>query len=113
MPLKETVLLCAVHRKRGASIDDIAEVTGFKRATVHSILRRFHERGISGKDAIKQTGRPAFLTLKQRKDLVRQLEKGPPKNRNGVWSTKEVKEHIKEKYGVEYTTVHVWELLKA
>jgi transposase len=106
-------LLCAVNRKRGASIDDIAEITGLKRATVHSILRRFQERGISGKDAIKQTGRPAFLTLKQRKDLVRQLEKGPPKNRNGLWSTKEVKEYIKEKYVVEYTTVHVWELLKA
>ena len=74
---------------------------------------RFQERGISGKDAIKQTGRPAFLTLKQRKDLVKQLEKGPPRNRTGLWSTKEVQEYIKEKYGVEYTNVHMWELLKA
>jgi transposase len=106
-------LLCAIHRKRGQSIDGIAEITGLKRATVHSILCRFQERGINGKDAIKQTGRPPFLTLKQRKDLVRQLEKGPPKNKNGLWSTKEVKEYIKEKYGIEYTTVHIWELLKA
>jgi transposase len=106
-------LLCAIHRKRYASIDEIAEITNLKRATVHSILRRFQERGIDGKDAIKQTGRPPFLTLKQRKDIVKQLEKGPQENRNGLWSTKEVKEYIKEKYDVEYTTVHIWELLKA
>lgn len=105
-------LLCAIHRKRDASIDGIAEITNLKRATVHSILRRFQERGINGKDAIKQTGRPPFLTLKQRKDIVKQLEKGPQENRNGLWSTKEVKEYIKEKYNVEYTTVHIWELLK-
>lgn len=106
-------LLCAIHRKKAASLDDIAEITNLKRATVHSILRRFQERGINGKDAIKQTGRPPFLTLKQRKEIVRQLEKGPPKNRTGLWSTKEVQEFIKQKYGVKYTNVHVWELLRA
>ena len=64
-----------IHRKRGASIDHIAEITNLKRATVHSILRRFQERGISGKDAIKQTGRPAFLTPKQRKELSKTTRK--------------------------------------
>jgi transposase len=106
-------LLCAIHRKRGASIDEIADSTSLKRRTVHAILRRFQERGINGKDSIKQTGRPAFLTLKQRKELIKQLEIGPPKNKTGLWSTKEVKEHIYKKYGVTYTNVHVWELLKA
>jgi transposase len=106
-------LLCAIHRKKGASIDEIAEITNLKRATVHSILRRFQERGTSCKDAIKQTGRPAFLTLQQRKKLVKQLEKGPPYNRTGLWSTKKVQEFIKQQYGVEYTNVHIWELLKA
>lgn len=106
-------LLCAIHRKRGASLDDIAEITTLSRATVHSILKRFQQRGTQGKDAIKQTGRPAFLTLQQRKAVVKQLEKGPPHNKTGLWSTKEVQEYIKQKYGIEYTNVHVWELLKA
>jgi len=109
----KTRLLCAIHRKKGASIDAIAEITNQKRATVHAMLRRFQERGTGGKDAIKQTGRPAFLTLKQRKELVKQIEKGPPGNKTSLWSTKEVKEYVKEKYGVEYTNVHIWELLKA
>lgn len=106
-------LLCALHRKKGVSLDDIAEITNLKRATVHSILHRFQERGIKGKDAIKQTGRPSHLTIEQRKELIRHLERGPPQNRTGLWSTKEVQEFIKQKYGIEYTNVHVWELLKA
>jgi transposase len=106
-------LLCAIHRKNESSIDEIADVTSLKRRTVHALLRRFHERGINAKDAIKQTGRPAFLTFKQRKELVKQLEIGPPQNRTGLWSTKEAKEYIHKKYNVTYTNVHVWELLKA
>jgi len=106
-------LLAAIHCKRGASIDDIAQITDLKRRTVHAILHRFQERGIKGKDAIRQTGRPAFLTLKQRKELVAKLEEGPSGNKTGLWSTKEVKAYIKKHYGVEYATVHVWELLKA
>jgi len=109
----KTRLLCAIHRKKGASIDEIAEITNQKRATVHALLWRFQERGINAKDSIKQTGRPAFLTLKQRKELIKKLEAGPPQNKTALWSTKEVKQYIHKKYGVTYTNVHVWELLKA
>jgi transposase len=108
----KTRLLCAIHRKKGASIDDIAEITNQKRATVHTTLRRFQTRGPNAKDAKKQTGRPAFLTIRQRRELIKQLEQGPPQNRTGLWSTKEAKEYIHKKYGVTYTNVHVWELLK-
>ena len=106
-------LLCAIHRKKGESIDEISEVTNLKRRTVHDILHRFSERGVNAKDSIKQDGRPALLTLRQRKHLVKVLERGPPHNKTGLWSTKEVMEFIRKKYGVKYTTSHVWELLKA
>ena len=96
-----------------ASLDDIAEITNLKRATVHSILRRFQERGISGKDAIKQTGRPAFLTPQPTQRTCQTTRKRTAKKQNGLWSTKEVQEYIKQQYGVEYTNVHIWELLKA
>lgn len=112
-PKPKIRLLCAIHRKKGASIDEISEVTDLKRRTVHAILHRFHERGINGKDSIKQTGRPAFLTLEERKELVKQLEKGPPGNKTTLWSTKEVKAYIKKRYGIDYTPMHVWELLRA
>jgi len=107
-------LLCAINRKKGESIDEIAEETNLNRRTVHSILHRFYERGIEAKDSIKQSGRPAFLTIRQRKNLVKQLEKrGPPGNQGGMWTTKEVRDYIRKKYHVNYTSVHVWELLQA
>ncbi len=105
-------LLCAMHRKKGESIDEIAEVTNLKRRTVHSILHRFCDRGILAKDSIKQEGRPAFLTVRQRRTVVKVLERGPPGNKTGLWTTKEVKAFIHKKYGVKYTSGHVWELLK-
>ncbi len=107
-------LLCAIHRKKGESIDEIVDATNLKRTTVHDILHRFNSKGITAKDAIKQNGRPAFLTLRQRKSLVKHLEKrGPPGNKGGLWTTKEVREYIRKKYHVKYTPVHVWELLQA
>jgi len=106
-------LLCAIHRKEGKSIDDIAGFTNMKRRTVHETLRRFVDRGISAKDSIKQTGRPPELTLKQRKKLVLRLEQGPSYNKGGLWTTKDVREYIRKEFGVTYTHGHVWELLKA
>ena len=106
-------LLCAIHRKEGSSLDEIVAYTNMKRRTVHDTLRRFMERGIDAKDNGKRGGRPSKLSEKQRKQLIKKLERGPPYNRHGLWTTKEVREMIKKEYGVTYTHAHVWELLKA
>jgi transposase len=106
-------LLCAIHRKEGRSLDQIAELTNLKRRTVHETLRRFNERGLAAKDSIKQDGRPPKLTLEQRKKLLRKLEHGPAYNKSGLWTTKEVTELIRREFGVAYATKYVWELLMA
>ena len=104
-------LLSAVHRKKGKSIDGIAHLLSKPRRTIHGWLTRFQMRGVSGKDSIKQFGRPATLTLTQRKNLVKDLERGPPHNVTGLWSTKELKNLLKRKYQVEFVNQHVWRLL--
>ena len=104
-------LLSAVHRKRGESIDKIAYLLSKSRRTIHGWLTRFQKRGIGGKDSIKQSGRPATLTLTQRKNLVKDLERGPPHNISGLWSTKELRDLLKRKYHVEFVNQHVWRLL--
>jgi transposase len=106
-------LLCALHRKRGASIDEIARITTLPRRTVHGTLGRFAERGIAAKDSIKQSGKPPKLSLKQRKRLIRDLERGPPHNPSGLWSTKEVCELLRTKYHVSFWPQHAWRILKA
>lgn len=103
-------LLSAVHRKRGKSIDEIAYLLSKPRRTIHGWLARFQKRGINGKDSIKQSGRPATLTLTQRKNIVKDLERGPPHNQTGLWSTKELKDLLKRKYQVEFVNQHIWRL---
>ena len=104
-------LLSAVHRKRGKSIDEIAYLLSKPRRTVHGWLTRFQKRGIGGKDSIKQSGRPATLTPTQQNNLVKDLERGPPHNISGLWSTKELRDLLKRKYRVEFVNQHVWRLL--
>jgi transposase len=104
-------LLSALHRKKGKSIDEISYLVSKHRRTVHSWLVRFRDRGIDGKDSKKAPGKRPELTLKQRKELVRILERGPPHNPKGLWSTKEVRELITKKFKRTYVKQHIWRLL--
>ncbi len=104
-------LLSAVHRKKGKSIDEIAYLLSKPRRTIHGWLVRFQQRGINAKDGIKQSGRPVELTIKQRKKLLKILERGPPHNPSGLWSTKEVRELITKQFKRTYVKQHVWRLL--
>ena len=110
-PRAKLRLLAAIHRKQGQSIDEIAYLLSTPRDTVYGWLRRFTTRGIDAKDSIKQPGRPAQLTLKQRVELVRILEQGPPHNRSGLWTTKELRAMITKKFKRTYVKQHVWRLL--
>jgi transposase len=104
-------LLCALHRKKGKSIDNIAYLLSKNRRTVHSWIIRFKQRGIDGKDSKKAPGKTPALTLKQRADLVKILERGPPHNPTGLWSTKELRTLITKKFKRTYVKQHVWRLL--
>jgi len=110
-PRAKTRLLAAIHRKQGKSIDEIAYLVSTPRDTVYGWLRRFTTRGIDAKDSIKQPGRPAQLTVKQQAALVRILEQGPPHNRSGLWSSKELRALITKKFKKTYVKQHVWRLL--
>ena len=104
-------LLCALHRKQGKSIDAIKDIMQMPRRTVHGCLKRFDENGISAKDNRKRSGRPPLLTEKQRKALVKELEAGPPYNKSGLWTTKEVRDLLKRTYGITFVNQHVWRML--
>lgn len=104
-------LLCALHRKRGKSIDDIAYLISKSRRTVHSWLVRFSERGISGKDSKKAPGKVPTLSLKQREKLIKILERGPPHNPTGLWSTKDVRKLIARRFKRTYVKQHIWRML--
>lgn len=104
-------LLAAIHRKKGKSLDEIAYHVNASRNTVHGWLRNFTSRGLQAKDSIKQTGRPVSLSLAKRKKLIKDLERGPPHNASGLWTTKEVMHLLEKRYQQKYVKQHVWRLL--
>ncbi len=104
-------LLSAIHRKKGKSIDEIAYLVSKGRRTIHSWLVRFNQRGINAKDSKKAPGRIPSLTIKQRKELVKILERGPPHNHSGLWTSKEIRAMITKKFKRTYVKQHVWRLL--
>lgn len=103
--------LVAIRRKKGESIDAIAEAIEKPRRTIHGWLHRFKGHGLKRVHDIKQSGRPIELTLRQRQQLIKLLERGPPHNPSGLWNTKDVRELIAKKYNQRYVKQHVWRLL--
>jgi transposase len=103
-PKAKLRLLSAILRKKEYSITDISKHTEVPRMTISDWLRRLHNGGFDNLYDKKQPGRPAKLGKKQLIELERIME-GSPQNQDLpyiIWTTKLVKEFIKEKYDVSY-----------
>jgi transposase len=104
-------LLAALRRKQGWTLERIAASLEVPLMTIHGWLTRLQRRGIEGLQDRKQTGRPAHLTPEQKRQLIKDLENGPPHNPSGLWTTKLVQELLRRKYGSSFVKQHVWRML--
>jgi len=107
-------LQCAILRKEGKTLEEIADVTKKPKSTVGDILMRFDKKGTLAKDAIKQNGQPKKLSDSQLKKIRRMIEKKPVEKGFPfvVWTTKLVAYAIKKMFGVIYTLRQIRNLLK-
>lgn len=106
-------LLVAVQRKKGHTLESIAESLSLPKSTAQGILYRLRDNGIGSAHAIIQSGRPKRLTGKQLSNLRNAIIK-PPKNNGfseGFWNTRMVLELVKRKYGISYTGEHMTRML--
>lgn len=106
--------LAALRRKKGWSLDEIAESLQLPRMTVHGILWRFVNRGLDAAYDSPRGGRPRYLNVKQRDDLRKRLIAGPQANgfREGSWSTRMVLHLVEDNYGKRYTREHMTRVLR-
>jgi len=107
-------LQCAILRKEGKTLEEIADVTRKPKTTISDILNRFEQKGIIAKDAIKQVGQPKKLSDSQYKKIKKMLEKKPIDKGFPfvVWTTKLVGYAIKKMFGVIYSLRQIRNLLK-
>lgn len=106
-------LLAALKRKKGETISEIAADLEKPVMTVHNWLKAFDEYGVRRRYDIKRSGRPKRLSTEQLKALRKDLLKKPSKLGfdEGLWSTRLVQEHVKQKHGVLFVSRHMNRLL--
>lgn len=97
-------LQACIERKGSKTLEQISEKVHYPLTTVGDWLRRMHNQGIEGRYNIKQTGRPAWLSKKQKKALKKVLEKSPEKHGIPfrIWTVKGLAYYIAKQYNVIY-----------
>jgi transposase len=93
------------------------EVAAKVKASVSSVIRwsQTHRRkGMKGLKQRNRWGRPGRLTAGQKEDLRERLLEGAAAagHKTELWTLKRVAGVIEKRYGVEYTGVGVWKLLR-
>ncbi len=84
-----------------------AEEVGISKVTGYEWLHEWNEKGLEGLKPNYGGGRPSELSEEQKEELKAIL-----KSRDD-WTIKEVRELIKEEFGVEYSFRHVTRILRS
>jgi len=91
---------------RGESVEKSADIVGITKATGYNWLKSWNSKGYEGLIPQFAGGRPSKLSNDEKRELKEML--------NGkTWTTKEVQELIKEKFGVIYSSWQVRRILKS
>ena len=112
-PKAQTRLLAYIMRKQGSSIRDIGRALNKSYSTVRDWLMRVVQMGISGRYDEKRPGAPPRLDHLQTRQLRADLTAGPQECgfESGLWTARLLAEHIRRKFGVQYGTSGIYEML--
>jgi transposase len=94
---------------------DIAAALGVTKGSVSRWVKRAKEEGPEVLRHRKGSGRPHRLTMAQRGELPRLLERGPEAYgfRGALWTEGRIAQVIRQSFGVSYHPAHVGRILKA
>ncbi len=100
-------LLFIKYLYEGKNVPQAAKDVGVSSVAGYTWLDRWNENGLEGLKPNYGGGRPPKLSEEQKEKLKTILKE------RDDWTTKEVRELIKEVFGVEYSLRHVSRLLRA
>jgi len=100
--------------REGISESEIARRLGVTPQAVHGWHLLFHRGGADALKKREHTGRPPSLTGLQKKKLAKLLLDGAVASgySTDLWTTKRVRDIVKREFGMTYTTVGIWKLLR-
>lgn len=97
-------LQACLMRRQEKTLEEISDKVQYPLTTVGDWLRRIYNKGLNRRYSIKQSGRPSWLTKKQKKELKLILDKSPEKQDLPfkIWTSKLLAYFIAERYKVIY-----------
>jgi len=106
-------LLAYIMRKEGRSIRQICASLNRSYSTVRGWLIRAVQAGVGGRYDIAIPGTTGRLDPAQLGQLKKDLVAGPQSCgfESGTWTARLVAEHVRRKFGVEYKTVSIYDIL--
>lgn len=105
-------LLALAHFKEGASRTQIAKNLKVSRASVNKWVQIFLDEGLEGLQEKPRTGRPAYLTQKQKEQLSQYIKAKAEDSSGGRLIGKDIHLYIIEEFGLHYHPDSIYNLLK-
>ncbi|WP_084051340.1 helix-turn-helix domain-containing protein [Deinococcus hopiensis] len=106
-PLERSRLQIIWLKSKGKSIPEIIDATGFSRTTISTLIATYNANGEQTLLEKRQFNKsdPA-LNRDQQEALFQTLQREP--ETGGLWTSKKVKIHIQEHFGIEVTEACAW-----
>jgi len=105
-------LLALAHFQEGQSRTQIAKFLKVSRTSVNKWVKTYLDQGLEGLQEKSRSGRPAWLTPEQQKQLAQYIENNAAKPTGGRLTGTDIHQYIKEKFDKEYHPDHIYTLLK-
>ena len=107
-------LISYMQRKECKTVAEIAAIANRSKSTVHNWLVRAQEEGIRARHERGGRGRKCRLDGAQLKQLSADLDGGPELCgfESGQWNSDLARQHVKEKFGAEYTKSGMRDIMK-
>lgn len=105
-------LLALEHFKEGHSRTQIAKYLKVSRTSVNKWVQVFLEEGLEGLQEKPRTGRPAFLTLEQRKQLSEFIKNNAESSSGGRLVGSDIHRYIVQHFDKHYHPNSIYYLLE-
>ena len=95
-------LQAAKLRKRGGTLEEIADVVGKHPSTISRWLNRMAREGVDAREDRKSPGRPRNITPEQERAVEKDLDKPPGESGfdRGSWKSKLLARHVRDTFDV-------------
>lgn len=110
-PIERTRWQILWLKAKGKSTAEIAEVTGYRHASITTIIRRYNHTGSAAvRDGRQDNRSDPALNLAQQQQLSQALLGEPPMG--GLWTSGKVQVYVRTEFGLEITPPCAWGYFK-